>query len=186
MKKILVILITSLISFNVAKADEAQLFGIKIYKDLFDSIDKDSRLKEKCINKSSYSAFIRYQEVPLYSDLFPVVRAEVDKCKVFGVWGEGFFKGKGNCRKQIEKIMKISIQRLKKDYEVSEIKKGNPLIDDKHSKSAIISGSNKKMILYGHCFKDPQGYFMDYGLVDAKRVKSHSKYEEAKNLYKGL
>ena len=79
---------------NVSVADQAQLFGIKMYKNLFESIDEDTWLKEKCINKSSYKAFIRYQEVPLYTDLFPSVKAEVNKCKVFSVWGTGFFKKK--------------------------------------------------------------------------------------------
>ena len=64
--------------------------------------------------------------------------------------------------------------------------KGNPLRDDKHSKYAIISGKDRKMILYGYCFKDPQGYFMDYGLVDAERTKDHSKYKGVTNLLQGL
>ena len=100
-KKLLAIVVLSLLWNGSASADQAQLFGIKLYKDLFQSIDKDTWLKEKCINKSSYSAFIRYQEVPLYNDMFPVVKAEVDKCKVFGVWGQGFFKKKSKCRKNI-------------------------------------------------------------------------------------
>ena len=186
MKKLLGIVVLSLFYCNIVFADQAQLFGIKMYKDLFQSIDEDTWLKEKCIKKSSYNAFIRYQEVPLYTDLFPVVNTEVDKCKVFAVWGQGFFKRKGKCRKQIEPIMQVTIKRLKEDYEVSKIQKGNPLRDDKHSKYAIISGKDRKMILYGYCFKDPQGYFMDYGLVDAERTKDHSKYEGVTNLLQGL
>ena len=45
--------------------------------------------------------------------------------------------------------MQVSIKRLKEDYEVSKIQKGNPLRDDKHSKYAVISGQDRKMILYG-------------------------------------
>ena len=100
MKKILGIAVLVLLWCNTVVADQAQLFGIKMYKDLFQSIDDDTWLKEKCIKKSSYNAFIRYQEVPLYTDLFPVVNTEVDKCKVFAVWGTGFFKKKGKCEDQ--------------------------------------------------------------------------------------
>ena len=186
MKKLLGMVVLGLFWCTNIFADQAQLFGIKMYEDLFESIDKDSWLREKCINKNAYSAFIRYQEVPKYTDLFPVVRTEVDKCEVFAIWGQGFFKRKGKCRKQIEKIMKISIKRLNEDYNVSEIKKGNPLREDKHSKFTIISGKDRKMILYGYCFKDAQGYFMDYGLVDADRAKDHSKYQGVNNLLQGL
>ena len=42
------------------------------------------------------------------------------------------------------------------------------------------------MILFGYCFKDPQGYFMDYGLVDAKKASDHSRYEGVTDLLKGL
>ena len=94
MKKILGIADLVLLWCNTVVADQAQLFGIKMYKDLFQSIDDDTWLKEKCIKKSSYNAFIRYQEVPLYTDLFPDVNTEVDKCKVFAIWGTGFFKKK--------------------------------------------------------------------------------------------
>ena len=87
-------MVLGLLFCNIVVADQAQLFGIKMYKNLFKSIDEDTWLKEKCIKKSSYSAFIRYQEVPLYTDLFPSVKTEVDKCKVFAVWGTGFFKKK--------------------------------------------------------------------------------------------
>ena len=76
--------------------------------------------------------------------------------------------------------------RWKVGSEVSKIQKGNPLRDDKHSKYAIISGKDRKIILYGYCFKDPQGYFMDYGLVDAERTKDHSKYKGVTNLLQGL
>ena len=185
-KKLLVIVVLGLLWSGSASADQAQLFGIKLYKDLFQSIDKDTWLKEKCINKSSYSAFIRYQEVPLYNDMFPSVKAEVDKCKVFAVWGTGFFKKKSKCRKNIEPIMQVTLKRLKEDYKISEIKKGNPLKDDNFSKSANISGNGKEMTLYGYCFKDPQGYFMDYGIVDNTKAKQHSKYLGVTNLKKGL
>ena len=186
MRKFLGLIIVGIMWCNVSVADQAQLFGIKMYKNLFESIDEDTWLKEKCINKSSYSAFIRYQEVPLYTDLFPSVKAEVNKCKVFSVWGTGFFKKKGKCRKQIEKIMKVTIKRLEEAYDVSEIKKGNPLRDDNHSKYSVVSGKDRKMILFGYCFKDPQGYFMDYGLVDAKKASDHSRYEGVTDLLKGL
>ena len=78
-------MVLGLLYCNIVVADQAQLFGIKMYKNLFESIDEDTWLKEKCIKKSSYSAFIRYQEVPLYTDLFPSVKTEVDKCIVFAV-----------------------------------------------------------------------------------------------------
>ena len=87
MKKILGIAVLVLLWCNTVVADQAQLFGIKMYKDLFQSIDDDTWLKEKCIKKSSYNAFIRYQEVPLYPDLFTSGKPEVNKGKVFAVWG---------------------------------------------------------------------------------------------------
>ena len=87
---------------------------------------------------------------------------------------------------QAEQQSDVPIKRLKEYYEVSKIQKGNPLRDDKHSKYAIISGKDRNMILYGYCFKDPQGYFMDYGLVDAERTKDHSKYKGVTNLLQGL
>ena len=101
MKKLLGIVVLGLLYCNIVFADQAQLFGIKMYKDLFQSIDEDTWLKEKCIKKKSYSAFIRYQEVPLYTDLFPVVKTEVDKCKVFAVWGTGFFKKKAKLENKL-------------------------------------------------------------------------------------
>ena len=179
-------MVLSLLWNGSASADQAQLFGIKLYKDLFQSIDKDTWLKEKCINKNSYGAFIRYDEVPLFNDKFPIVYAEVSKCKVFGVWGQGFFKKKSKCRKNIEPLMKITLKRIKAEYNISEIKSGNPLRDDKFSKSANISGGGKEMTLYGYCFKDPQGYFMDYGIVDNAKAKQHSKYLGVTDLKKGL
>ena len=153
MKKLLAILVLGLLWCNYSFADQAQLFGIKLYKDLFESIDHDSWLKEKCIKKDSYKAFIRYLEVPEYNDLFSSVKAEVDKCKVFSVWGTGFFKRKGKCRKKIEPFMEITLKRLSENYEVSKIKSGNPFFDDKYSKSATASGSGKEMTLFGYCFK---------------------------------
>ncbi|MDC1280009.1 hypothetical protein N8Z07_01725 [Pelagibacteraceae bacterium] len=82
--------------------------------------------------------------------------------------------------------MKVTIKRLEEDYDVQEIKKGNPLRDDNHSKYSVVSGKERKMILFGYCFKDPQGYFMDYGLVDAKKASDHSRYEGVTDLLKGL
>ena len=52
MKKILLITILFLTP-NFAISDEAQLFGIKMYQNLFKSIDQDTWLKEKCIKKQS-------------------------------------------------------------------------------------------------------------------------------------
>jgi len=186
MKKQICILVLGLLWGGVASANETQLFGIKLNQDLFKSIDADSWLKEKCINKKSYSAFIRYQEVPKYNDAFPVVKAEVNKCKVFGVYGDGFFKRKNSCRKKIEPFMKITIQRLEKEYEVSKITNGNPLFDDKYSKSAIAKKGGEELTLYGFCHKDPQGYFMHYGLINSKFIKLHSKYEGTSNSSRGL
>ena len=186
MKKFLaIVILCSFWSGNIS-ANEAQLFGIKLNQDLFKSIDADSWLKEKCINKKSYSAFIRYQEVPKYNDAFPVVKAEVNKCKVFGVWGDGFFKRKNTCRKKIEPFMKTTIQRLKKEYEVSKIISGNPLFDDKYSKSAVAKKGSEELTLYGFCHKDPQGYFMHYGLINSKFIKLHSKYEGTSDPSRGL
>lgn len=169
-----------------AYTSEAQLFGIKLNQDLFKSIDADSWLKEKCINKKSYSAFIRYQEVPKYNSLFPSVKAELNKCKVFSVWGTGFFKKKNTCRKKIEPFMETTINRLKKEFQVSTINSGNPFFDDKYSKSAVAKKGEQELTLFGYCFKDPQGYFMDYGLINNKYIKLHKKYKGTLDQSRGL
>ena len=185
MKKILLITILFLTP-NFAISDEAQLFGIKMYQNLFKSIDQDTWLKEKCIKKQSYSAFIRYQEVPKYNDMFPSVRAELSKCVVKSVHAKGFFKGKRKCISKIKPLMKITIKRLSKDYNVSDIKKGNPFLDDENSFSADIKGKGRDMILFGFCIKDPQGYFMRYGITDKSYVPYHVRYKGKKNPNKGL
>ena len=61
MKKLLGMVVLGLFWCTNIFADQAQLFGIKMYEDLFESIDKDSWLREKCINKN-YKPTIRFRE----------------------------------------------------------------------------------------------------------------------------
>ena len=179
MKNILNYLFLSLFVFSSVHASEAQLFGIQMNKSIFQSIDKDVWLQSRCSNKDMYSTFVNKRQVPLYNELFPRVKVELKKCKVFSIWGTGgFYKRKRKCVKNISSLINTTSERMSKEYEASEVIKDNPFYDDrKLSRMVNLKKNNSEIILFGFCFEEARGYFMSYGLVDKNLIKHHREYK---------
>ena len=179
MRSFLKFIILIFFTISSVQASEAQLFGIQMNKSIFQSIDRDIWLESRCANKDMYSTFVNKRQVPLYNELFPRVKVELKRCKVFSIWGTGgFYKRQRKCVKNISSLIKTTSSRMSKEYQNSEIIKDNPFYDDKKlSRMVNLNKDNHVIILFGFCFKEPRGYFMSYGLVDKNFVKYHREYK---------